>query len=199
MKKVLLFILIVIFVYALGGIIYIHFNKKEEVIKISNLDSIEGYNYTLKSNATKLYKDEFNLLKNNLESDEINNEEYVKSIAKLFIIDLYTLSNKINKYDVGGVDFIYPEALDNYKLNVEDTLYKYLEDNTNGNRNSELPEVSSVTIDTIEETKYKINNEEFNGYKVNLSIGYVKDLGYDNKGELIIIKSDKYYYVVEKN
>ena len=127
-KKILLFIFIIILVYAIGGIIFWFLNKKPEVVRISNLDSISGYNYNLKSNDKELYKSEFKILKKNLESNEINKEEYAKSISKMFIIDLYTLNNKINKYEIGGEQFVYPDAVENFKLNVQNTIYKYLED-----------------------------------------------------------------------
>ena len=198
-KKIILFILIVILVYAIGGVVYVLLNKKPEVIKISNLDTIKGYNYTLRSNDTQIYKNEFNNLKHNLESNSVNNEEYASSVAKLFIIDLYTLNNKINKYDVGGVSFVYPDAVSNYKLNVQNTIYKYMEDNTNKNRNQKLPEVSGIDLTNIEKTNYNINDKSYEGYKINLEWTYVEDFGYDSAGEVILIKSDKYYYVVEKN
>ena len=198
-KKIILFILIIIFVYAAGGVAYVLLNKKPEVIKISNLDTIKGYNYTLKSNATDIYKDEFKTLKTNLESDNINEEEYAKSISKLFIIDLYTLTNKINKYDVGGTSFVHPDYLANYKLNVQNTLYKYMEDNTNKNRNQELPEVSNIDIINTEKTTFELGETTYDGYKINLEWNYVKDLGYDSKGEVIVIKVNNNYYIVEKN
>lgn len=198
-KKVLLFIFIVVLVYAIGGFIYIKLNKQPDVIKVSDLDKIKGYNYTLKSNDTKLLTSEFNILKANLESNNVNNEEYAKSIAKLFIIDLYTLNNKINKYDVGGTVYVYPDAVPNYKLNVQNTIYKYMEDNTNKNRNQVLPEVSTIDITKFEETTYKIGDKEYQGYKVELNWTYVEDLGYDTKAEVILIKQDKTYYVVEEN
>ena len=53
-------------------------------------------------------KTEFDVLKANLESDTIDEEAYALSIAKLFIIDLYTMNNKINKYDIGGIEYVYP-------------------------------------------------------------------------------------------
>jgi len=198
-KKIILFIFIIIFVYAAGGIAYVILNKKAETVKISDLDSIKGYNYTLKSNATELYKSEFKALKSNLENNNVNDEEFAKSVAKLFIIDLYTLSNKINKYDVGGINFVHPDYLSNYKLNVEDTLYKYMEDNTTKGRKQELPEVSTIEIKKCEEATYKIGEKEETGYKIELEWSYVKDLGYDKDGEVIIVKLDKNYYIVEKN
>ena len=198
-KKVILFILIIIMVYAVGGFVYIKLNPKEEATEVQEIDNIKNFEYSLKSNANELYKKEFEVLKTNLTSKEINDEEYAMSIAKLFIIDLYSLNSKINKYDVGGSDFVYPSSLDNYKLNVQNTIYKYLEDNTYNNRTQKLPDVVSITINKQEKTNYKIRDNSFNGYKVNLEWTYNVDLGYENKGEVILIKENDKYYVAEKN
>lgn len=199
-KKVILFLCILIFVYAAGGTIYYIATreKKDDKPIVTNKDNIKGYDYTLKSNATKLYEDEFKALKANLEGD-INYDEYAVSVAKLFVIDLYTINNKINKYDTGGASFVYPDGRDNYKLNVQDTIYKYVEDNTNGKRTQNLPEVSSVIIKDSKKDTYKIGDNSFEAYKINLEWSYVQDLGYDKTGEIILIKKDKNIYVVEKN
>ena len=199
-KKVILFFCILIFVYAAGGTIYYIATreKKDDKPIVTNKDTIKGYDYTLKSNATKLYEDEFKALKANLEGD-INYDEYAVSVAKLFVIDLYTINNKINKYDTGGTSFIYPDGRDNYKLNVQDTIYKYVEDNTNGKRTQNLPEVSSVIVKDSKKDTYKIGDNSFEAYKINLEWSYVQDLGYDKTGEIILIKKDRNIYVVEKN
>ena len=198
-KKVILFLCILIFVYAAGGTIYYIATreKKDDKPIVTNKDTIKGYDYTLKSNATKLYEDEFKALKANLEGD-INYDEYAVSVAKLFVIDLYTINNKINKYDTGGASFVYPDGRDNYKLNVQDTIYKYVEDNTNGKRTQNLPEVSSVIVKDSKKDTYKIGDNSFEAYKINLEWSYVQDLGYDKTGEIILIKKDKNIYVVEK-
>lgn len=199
-KKIILFLCILIFVYAAGGTIYYIATreKKDDKPIVTNKDTIKGYDYTLKSNATKLYEDEFKTLKANLEGN-INYDEYAVSVAKLFIIDLYTINNKINKYDTGGVSFVYPDGRNNYKLNVQNTIYKYVEDNTNGKRTQNLPEVSSVIVKDSKKDTYKIGNNSFEAYKINLEWSYVQDLGYDKTGEIILIKKDKNIYVVEKN
>lgn len=201
--KIILFLAIIAGVAY--GTIYIYNNylkeDEEETVVIKKLNEIEGYGYTLSDNDTKLYKDEFNALKENLESKEIKYDEYAKSIAKLFAIDLYTIDNKINKYDVGGIEFVYPGCLDNYKLNVENTIYKYVEDNTKGQRSQALPVVKEVKVKEIKETKFKITAEkaEYSAYKINLKLTYHYDLGYDTLIEVIVIKKDNKLYVVEKN
>ena len=198
MKKFILIILFMVLIYSVGGIYYIEYvykDNNEPVVK--NLVEIEGYPYSLKSNASKLYKDEFNILKDNLENN-YNEEEYIKSISKLYIIDLYSLKNKLNKYDI-NVDFIYPDIVSNYRLNIENTLYKYLENNSDGNRNQELPVVSNVIIDEILDEKYSLNKENVPCKKVKVTIEYENDLGYDKSGTITLVKQDKYYYIVEYN
>ena len=62
-----------------------------------------------------------------------------------------------------------------------------------------MPEVSSVIVKDSKKDTYKIGNNSFEAYKINLEWSYVQDLGYDKTGEIILIKKDKNIYVVEKN
>ena len=205
-KKTALVICLILFIYFIGGIIY-NFTRKEEKEVVNNNNNkivdnavtIKGYSYILYEDESTIYTDEFKKLKNNLEGKKIDYKEYAKSISKMFIIDLYSLNLKKNMYDVGGIDFIYPDSQDNYKLNVQNTLYKYMEDNSEGKRKQELPEVKNVKINEVEETTYKIKEKEYDAYKINVDIEYVKDLEYDKKAELILIKDGEYIHIVEKN
>lgn len=198
-NKIILFIVIVLLVVGASIFCYLKFVKKDDKVnKVTNIEEIDKFGYTLKSNATETYKKEYEILKTNLKSTDINEEEYVKSVAKLFIIDLYTISNKINKYDVGGTEFVYPDSLENYKVNVEDTLYKYVEDNSNNSRTQSLPEVSEVQITDFKKVKYKVSNTELDAYEVALKWSYVVDMGYESEGSVIILEKDNKYYVVEK-
>ena len=198
-NKIILFIVIVLLVVGASIFCYLKFVKKDDnVNKVTNIEEIDKFGYTLKSNATETYKKEYEILKTNLKSTDINEEEYVKSVANLFIIDLYTISNKINKYDVGGTEFVYPDSLENYKVNVEDTLYKYVEDNSNNSRTQSLPEVSEVQITDFKKVKYKVSNTELDAYEVALKWSYVVDMSYESEGSVIILEKDNKYYVVEK-
>lgn len=202
-KKFWLIICSIVLLYFIGGIVYVNLDRDSSSVKNNkNLDkgiSIKGFDYILYEDDIDIYKDEFKKLKKNLESSNINYTEYAESISKMFVMDLYSLEAKKNMYDVGGVQFVYPDIRDNYKLNVSNTLYKYMKDNSDGKREQDLPMVKSVSIKNEDETKYKIGEEEFDGYKINLDIEYVKDLEYDKSAEIILVKKDKYLYIVEKN
>ena len=198
-KKVIIIIILIIILAAGGFVAYRIINPSQTKVKeTKKLDKIKGFDYHLEDRDTKLYKDEFNKLKKNLESNDINYDEYAKSIAKMFIIDLYTIDNKINKYDVGGLEFVHPDARENYELNVKDTIYKYV--NNDSNRDQELPVVSKITIDDFDnEAKFKIKDEdEEEAYEISLSWEYEKDDDYDNEAVIKIVKKDKYLYIVEK-
>lgn len=202
-KKFWLIISSIALLYFIGGIVYINLDRDSGNVKNNkNVDkgiSIKGFDYILYEDDIDIYKDEFKKLKKNLESSNINYTEYAESISKMFVMDLYSLEAKKNMYDVGGVQFVYPDIRDNYKLNVTNTLYKYMKDNSDGKREQDLPMVKSVSIKNEDETKYKIGEEEFDGYKINLDIEYVKDLEYDKSAEIMLVKKDKYLYIVEKN
>lgn len=200
--KVFIFILIVIGVIAGISIVLMGMMKpveKEKPVKVNTV-SIDGYGIHLDDLDTDLYREEYNVLKKNLLSEQIDNEEYAKSVAKLFIIDLYTIKNKVNKYDIGGVDFVYDKALANYKTNVTDTLYKYVEDNSKNDRTQNLPVVNSINVEKCSSTTFKIENDDkYSAYKIKLNWTYSIDLGYDKEAEVIVINKDNKMYVVEKN
>ena len=185
---------IVIFSY-IGYVIYNDFFKKvEEDVVIKNL---ELYGYSLQESDTELYKKEFDNLSNTLNKETIDFEEYAKCISKLYVIDFYTLLNKLSNTDIGGLEFIYPEIKDNFKLKAKDTIYKYIEVNYNGKREQKLPEVSEVNVEEVTESKYKIGEEEFDSFVVKTRWQYVEDLGYQTSAKLTIIKDSSKLYIVE--
>ena len=205
-KRIVLFTLVIVFVVAFIGILsYLILKEKQDSNSPDNLKKntteIAGYGITLDDLDSDLYREDFKILKSNLESKEINYDEYAESVAKMFIIDLYTIKNKINKYDIGGLEFVLPEGKDNYVTNVTDTIYNYVEDNSNGKRSQQLPVVSSVEVTEVKKSKYKVASldKTFDSYVYNIKINYSANLGYDKEAEVTVINKDNFMYVVEKN
>lgn len=193
-----LLLLILVIIVIVGLILFKLFFAKDEVKNnVKVIDSIVDFSYTLDERDTKLMKDTYEELKNILKEREIDYDEYAKVLAKLFVIDLFTMDNKINKYDVACLEYVYPDNLENFKTNVEDTIYKLMEDNTYGKRTEKLSTVNNVEITNEEESTFKINEEEVPSYVVTLNWTYDKDLGYDKNATITMIKKDKKLYVVE--
>lgn len=193
-----LLLLILVIIVIVGLILFKLFFAKDKVKNnVKVIDSIVDFSYTLDERDTKLMKDTYEELKNILKEREIDYDEYAKVLAKLFVIDLFTMDNKINKYDVACLEYVYPDNLENFKTNVEDTIYKLMEDNTYGKRTEKLSIVNSVEITNEKESTFKINEEEVPSYVVTLNWTYDKDLGYDKNATITMIRKDKKLYVVE--
>lgn len=205
MKKGYKIALIVILIMALIGVgivgYFFFFYEKPvaetPVNEVQITNTIEEYGYNLDDRDTALFKEKFEELKNLLNEENYDVEEYVSLISQLFIIDLYTIDNKISRYDVGGLEYVYSGAVSSFQSVVEGSIYKTVENNLDGSRTQDLPEVASVTVDSIKETTFTMPDESVvNGYGVNLSWTYVEKLGYDNSATIILIPDQQKYGVV---
>ncbi len=197
-KKLWLLIVGILILGDIGLIVY-KVTRKDDIPKNETkiIDTVNGYN--LEDRDLELYKTEFNTLKANLTSDEINYEEYAKSIAKLYIIDLYTLNNKVNKYDVGGIEFVNETAKENYILKVEDTIYKYLKDNTKGDRQDIYPIVSAINVNNVVQKTYTFNNTRYDAYDIELSWTYETENEYDTSAWVTVVNDNNKLSIVEEN
>lgn len=201
-KKVkrFLIILLIVIVAAVGGFVFYEMTNTSKVTikKATVLNEIKEYGYTLKSNKSKAYKKEFANLATILNSDSVDEEAYLKSITKLFILDFYTLSDKVANTDVGGVNFIHTDAKTNFLEKAEDTIYKYVENNMYGGRHQSLPTVQDVTIEDIQNVSFTLNQEtDTNAYQVTVSWTYTEENDYQNKATLTFAHEGKKLSLVE--
>lgn len=169
-----------------------------EIQSKKELDNLELYGYTLDDADTPLYKTYFDELKDILEMEELDYEKYANSLTKIFIVDFYTLNNKITSSDIGGVEFIHKDMVDNFVMHAGDTMYNHVKNNVYGDRVQELPVVSNVTIGEVVSEEYTYNGNKYDAYKVSASWEYVKDLGYDKSGTFYLIKDNNKLNIVQK-
>ncbi len=191
-KLIILLIVLVLIALLLFGVykLFTSFTSKNE---ITILHEIDGYGYKLEDRDYPIYKNIYDDLEIILDESEIDYEKYAESIGKLYLIDLYTLDNKISKYDVGGAEFVLNTFVDNYTLKVSDTMYKEL----SLNNDSDLPEVTDISLVNLEEAEYEIGEDKYSGYTLDFVWEYKKDLGYDYSASVIIINKEDKLYVVE--
>lgn len=197
-KKVLALLIligVILFGYLIFRVRNDFFKKQDKTV----VDSIGLYGYTLEKTDTKLYENYFKELSKILNEKTIDYEKYAEYLSKLFIVDTFTLNNKLASTDIGGTEFIHPDLKENFKENMGNNMYRNIEVNLDGKRQQELPIVKDVTIDTIKEDKVKYNDKEYDGYIIKANIEYEKDLGYQTEIELTIIKDDKILYIIKGN
>ncbi len=172
-KKILIIIVMLIILVALGVAAYLLVFNKEEVKEAKVVSKIDHYGYELKSNKSNKYKKLFKELQEVLSAKDVDEKKYVKKITEMFIVDFYSLGDHISKTDVGGVDFVHPDVLENFIVNAEDTIYKYVESNIYGQRKQELPIIDSITIDSVDSDTYSYGETiDDNAYIVKASWKY---------------------------
>ena len=196
--KVILIIAIILISAGLGFIAYE--SIKPKAVKTATVENeIKEYSYTLKSTRNDRYKEMFQELKDILEADEVDEKAYLEQISKMFIMDFYTLNDKLANTDVGGIDFIHTNAKTNFLEKSEDTVYKYVESDIYGNREQQLPEVTEVTVDNIENIEYTIGTDftDDSAYQVEVSIKYKEDMDYPTKATLTFVHEDNKLSLVE--
>ena len=192
-KKRVIIVLILLVIIAIGSVfVYKNFFKKSNInaVEVKVLDSIDEYGYSLRETDSELYKEEYQKLKDILLAEKIDEKEYATQVAKMFVIDLYSMSTKINKYDIGGSEFYYNEKKKMYETKVMDTLYSTLQDDTYGDRKQELPLVKAINVESTEDTTYKLDSKKVEAYLVKLTWEYETDMKYDNEGSIVIAQED---------
>lgn len=189
-------ILVVIIVIGVKFTLEFLVKNEKNVVTKKELDSLELYGYTLDDYDSDLYKEYFNDLKSTLNSKEVNYEDYAKEIVKLFVSDFYTLDNKLTSSDIGGVEFIPSDMVENFKMHAGDTMYNHVKTNIYGDRVQELPIVKSVEVTNIENITYTYKDKEYSAYRVSARWEYQEDLGYKNNEIFTLIKDNNKLYIV---
>lgn len=173
-----------------------YFFFRDEVVVVRVVDSIKNYDYTLKNTDKKIYKTNYEELKTLLEDEtRVDEENYVKLISKLFIIDFYTLNNKTTNQDIGGVQYVHSSLKQNFIDKASSSVYKYVKNNIDGKRKQELPEVIDVEILSIDKVNYKNKNTDYNdsdAFEVKVKIDYKKDLDYIEEQTLVFIHENEH-------
>ena len=198
--KIFLSIIITLVILLLSFVVYMKYFRSaetKEANKSNIVHNIENYGYTLDDRDTELMKNEFHSLEAILNEEELDYEKYAQSLSKLFIIDLFTINNKINKYDIGGLEYIYSSEQIKFKDIVLDTIYMDVLDNTYHSRNQKLPEVKTVNVLETNKSSYQKDGGAVESIIVTVAWEYVEDFGYDNKANITLISDNNQLYVVE--
>ena len=198
-KRILVGILIVAII-VLGYLAYDNFFGEKEVEEAKVVSKIDKYGYNLKDSKPETYKKMFEELKAILEADKVDEEAYVKKISEMFIYDFYSLNDKVSKTDVGGVDFIYGEVLENFLQNAQNTYYKYVENNIYNNRKQALPVVSDIEIGEVTKEAFKYGEKtDEEAYVVNVTWSYKNGdfSDYQKEAKLVFIHDDIKLSLVE--
>ncbi len=194
-KGKIILILFILILLGVGGFFGYKFIDKKlhpaatEVKVLDTVETKEGYDYkySLTDLDSKYFKEEFGKLKEILMAEPVDEEAYATQLSKCFVIDLYTLSTKMNKYDIGGQEFFYSDKQEDFGKAVMNSIYDNMIDNTYGDRKQDLPEVKEVTVNSTEKTKYLMGTTKVDGYLVKMNISYV-GVKADTAASVVVVK-----------
>lgn len=175
---------------------------KSTINGVTIIDTMEKYDYKLTEKNTDYFKKLYYELKELLEKEPIDDQEYAILIGKLFVTDFYDLNSKLNKTDVGGIQFVYSPYRESFQKYASDStgIYYYVENNIYGDRKQKLPIIKEVELIRVDSIKYGYENkEDANAYKINLQITYKENMGYPTNVELILLHNKNRLEIVEMN
>lgn len=195
--KWILILFVFCFIVIVSPILFKLFIDFNNPIIEKELSSFEYYGYKLTSTDTDVFKNAYDELSIVLNQEIVDYEEYAKSISKLFVIDVFTLENKVSSTDIGGLEFVHKDLRDNFKENLGSTLYNSVLSNIDGKRVQKLPKVSNVSVDSVTKDKYEYYDVEYDSYVIKCGITYEVDLGYQSSITLTLIRVDNMLYIVK--
>lgn len=159
--------------------------------------------YLLRSNATEYQKQIYEELTNALKKEPQDEQLIAQLIAKNYVADFYTWTNKVGTQDVGGVQFLNDEIRKPFRDKALETFYSdmncYLKE---GKIETTLEVQSSNT--TVTTGHYDIDEEtQGDAYVVSIQWQYQPStsldlFNYQNEAQVYVTKdSEGVYSIVE--
>ncbi|MDO4197462.1 MAG: hypothetical protein Q4D13_00565 [Erysipelotrichaceae bacterium] len=122
-------------------------NSSQEAV-VTDDHRVMTMDYVLRDTETDYQMEIFTELKNTLEADTYDDLAAVELVAKNYVADFYTFSNKAGQYDIGGMYYWYShnDEKSNAYLAARDGFYKYINYYMNLYGKENLIEVADVQV-----------------------------------------------------
>ena len=156
-------------------------------------ESIEEYDYHLINGATDLQKDLFKELGKAVKSED--DRETAMAVAKNFVADFYTWTNKAGQYDVGGMYYVFSPQKSTIYSQARNQFYKYVSTYIEEYGQDNILEVETVEADCGDgPMKYEFGGVTYDAYAVTCNWTYVNHKNFTEKEY-----RTKEYFTVIKN
>lgn len=131
---------------------------------------VENDLYVEPLNPTQAQIEAYNLL-----SEAVANEDHEKEaemVAVNFAYDFFTLSNKEDSEDLGGLQFIPTDKIGYFMEFARSYYYGNYPTIVNEYGKDNLPEVSGYTVESVTASEHTYNGSPCNGYDIKLTLTY---------------------------
>lgn len=169
--------------------------------------TIEKMDYHLRYNATPLQKDLFKALKDEAEKENYDDVKVATLVAKNFVADFFTWSNKSGQADVGGLYYVYSPQKRIIYQQARDSFYHYLSTYIDEYGAEQLLEVESIEGEgsAVESAKsYVLDGVSYPSFYVELHWKYknkakFNEEDYMNHASFMVIKNkDNRFEIVQE-
>lgn len=134
-------------------------------------NSIDTMDYHLRANATDYQKELFKELDQAVKDGD--KEKIAECVAKNYIADFYTWTNKSGSYDVGGMYYVYSPSKVNIIVQARDQFYKYLSTYIKEYGSENLLEVIEVSAEGGKsDSTYSVNDKTYEMYYFECNFKY---------------------------
>lgn len=164
-------------------------SKEEEKIEIT-----ENAVYLVPEDPTAYMKTAYDEVSNSLK--DADEEEEAQALAKLFVADFFTLSNKESDTDVGGLNYIPSAAYEDMEQYARFYFYNNYSMIVSQLGEEQLPCVKDVTVNNVQSSTITYDGQSYDGYLIEVDIAYEDTEASDLKtnATLSIAKMDDYDY-----
>lgn len=147
-------------------------SKNEKVVEEQKEKTqlIENHQYTSPLNPTENQILAYNDLSATVEKGD--NKEEAKQVAVSFVYDFFTLSNKKSAEDIGGLQFIPSNKVATFMQYAKSYYYSNYSTIANEYGKENLPEVDSVSVESMEEAQLDFGEYTNSGYIINVKVTY---------------------------
>lgn len=163
-KKRRYLIISLIMIPLLLAIAFLGYSIYKDVMNIINMAKgnvetndehiIESMNYILRVDPTDIQAEYFAELKKAIEEDNADDATIAGLVAKNYVTDFYTWSNKRGQYDVGGMYYVYTPLKKDIYIQARDEFYKYINHYINEYGVENLIEVESVEVVDVKKADF---------------------------------------------
>lgn len=134
------------------------------------IDIVSNSIYVDPKNPSNIYAQTYNELSAAL--DKGDGEEIASLLASCFAYDFYTLSNKEDENDVGGLTYLPDDRAEEFTAYAITHYYSNYSTIKSEYGITSLPQVVEVTVDQVKEQNVTYLQTVFPGYIVDLTLDY---------------------------
>lgn len=188
-----------ILILCIGGFQVFKANQNQK--KIGNV-GVEGQtnSYTIRSNASAYQKELYQDLIDAIENGD--DGKIPGLIAQNFIADFFTWTNKVRLNDVGGLQFVHPDIVNNVSHAAQDGIYNDMYTYLSEGKIQNTLQVKNTEIEVSEDV-FEIEEKPVDAYIVSIKWEYEEAAAlntsvYQNKALITLVQDeDGLYSIVE--